>query len=194
MKKVLFVLLALLPLTVMAQNPYMGYVSYKTILEQMPDYAKAMQDLESLRAQYEAEAQHGEAEFQRKFVDFLQGQQEFPKVIMQKRQMELQTLMDNGVEFRKQMQSLLEQARKDLTAPVEASLQQAIKAVGQERGYICILNTDNNGVPYVQTLMCEDATVFVLAKLGLVKGTSGEMAPNMQSPVLEETSSAGVQE
>ena len=54
-----------------------GYMSYKQILQQLPEYAQATKDLAILKAKYEAEAQKGEEEFQRKFVDFLQGQKDF---------------------------------------------------------------------------------------------------------------------
>ena len=88
-----------LPMAMMAQIQF-GYLSYDTVLHEMPAYARAMADLQELRIKYEAEAIRGEEEFQKKFVDFLQGQKEFPPTIMQKRQVELQNLMDNGITFR----------------------------------------------------------------------------------------------
>ena len=110
----------------------------------MPEYAKAKQELEVLKQKYEQEAVRGEEEFQRKFVEFLQGQKEFPQSIMQKRQLELQNLMDNGVSFRIQVGQLLEQAEKDLLAEVDKKLKQAILEVGVEQGYGLVLNTDGN--------------------------------------------------
>lgn len=49
-----------------------GYVNYEQVLKELPEYAKAQEDLAALKAKYEAEAQKGEEEFQNKFVDFLQ--------------------------------------------------------------------------------------------------------------------------
>ena len=37
-----------------------GYMSYKQILQQLPEYAQATKDLAILKAKYEAEAQKGE--------------------------------------------------------------------------------------------------------------------------------------
>lgn len=168
MKKLrLFILcLIVLPLTAAAQH-YFGHISYTEVLHKMPEYEQVQKNMADLRAKYEAEAQLGESEFQKKFVDFLQGQKDFPQTILLKRQTELQSLMDNGVEFRKQMVSLLEKAESDLMKGVYAMLNKAIQEVGMEQKLICILNTDGNGVPFTNPEMGVDVTQKVLQKLGL---------------------------
>ena len=123
----------------------------------------------ALKAKYEAEAQKGEEEFQRKFVDFLQGQKEFPQAIMQKRQAELQNLMDAGVTFRVKSQELIAQAEKDLMQEATNRLNQALREVGAEYGYVCILNTDNNSCPYINPALGVDVTELIRQKLGLVQ-------------------------
>ena len=90
-----------------------GYLSYSTVKKQMPEYTQAQNNMAALRTKYEQEAQRGEDEFQKKFVEFLQGQKEFPTTILQKRQAELQNLMDNGLSFRNQAQGLLADAEKE---------------------------------------------------------------------------------
>ena len=112
MKRLLSTLAFLLPLAVFAQVQF-GYLSYDAVMQEMPEYAQAQKEVASLKAKYEAEATRGETEFQKKFVEFLQGQKDFPQSIMQKRQAELQGLMDNGVSFRQQAQRLIAQAEKD---------------------------------------------------------------------------------
>ena len=144
-----------------------GYVSYEQVLKEMPEYAKATQDLAALKAKYEAEAQKGEEEFQQKFVDFLQGQKDFPQAIMQKRQAELQALMDNGVAFRMKSQELIAQAEKDLMQEVQKRLNRALLEVGVELGYGFILNTDGNNCPYINPVVGVDVTNIVRKKLGL---------------------------
>ena len=133
----------------------------------MPEYAQAMQELQTLKAKYDEEAARGEAEFQKKFVDFLQGQKDFPQSIMQKRQAELQTLMDNGVAFRVQVQGLIAQAEKDLVAEVQKKLNRVLLEVGVEYGYGYILNTDDNACPYINPVVGVDVTELVRQKLGL---------------------------
>lgn len=144
-----------------------GYVSYEQVLKEMPEYAKAQQDIAALKAKYEAEAQKGEEEFQQKFVDFLQGQKDFPQAIMQKRQAELQSLMDNGVAFRMKSQELIAQAEKDLMQEAQKRLNRALLEVGVEMGYGYILNTDGNNCPYINPVVGVDVSNIVRKKLGL---------------------------
>ena len=141
MKRLSFILPFLLFCVVSSAQIQFGYISYEQVLKEMPEYAKAKQDLAALKAKYEAEAQKGEEEFQRKFVDFLQGQKDFPQTIMQKRQAELQALMDNGVAFRMKSQELIAQAEKDMMQEAQKRLNRALLEVGVELGYGYILNT-----------------------------------------------------
>ena len=56
----------------------LGYLSYNAVFQAMPEYAVSQRKLADLKAKYDKEAQRSEAEFQRKFVEFLQGQKERP--------------------------------------------------------------------------------------------------------------------
>jgi len=148
-----------------------GYVNYEQVLRELPEYAKAQEDLAALKAKYEAEAQKGEEEFQNKFVDFLQGQKDFPQAIMQKRQAELQTLMDAGVSFRVKSQELIAKAEDELMQEAHKRLKSALLEIGVEHGYGFILNTDDNSCPYINPVVGVDVTELVRKKLGLVSAT-----------------------
>lgn len=185
MKRLVFILpLLLFCITSSAQIQF-GYVSYDQVLKELPEYAKATQDLAALKAKYETEAQKGEEEFQQKFVDFLQGQKDFPQAIMQKRQAELQALMDNGVAFRMKSQELIAQAEKDLMQEAQKRLNRALLEVGVEMGYGFILNTDGNNCPYINPVVGVDVTNIVRKKLGLP--VVEEAAPAAPAPVQEGT-------
>lgn len=147
--------------------PQFGYLSYNKVFEQMPDYQKAKEEFAALKAQYDAEATRAEEEFQRKFTEFLQGQKDFPKSILQKRQAELQELMDKSVKFRAEAQRLLAEAEAKLQASVCERLNGAIHEVAAKRGLICVLNTDNNAVPFVHPQVGVDITEAVIAQLGI---------------------------
>ena len=152
MKRLSFILpILLFCITASAQIQF-GYISYEQVLTEMPEYAKA----------------------KRKFVDFLQGQKEFPQTIMQKRQAELQALMDNGVAFRMKSQELIAQAEKDMMQEAHKRLNRALLEVGVELGYGYILNTDNNNCPYINPVVGVDVTDIVRKKLGLITATQEE--------------------
>lgn len=173
MKRLFVLLFVIVPVVASAQVQF-GYLSYNQVLKEMPEYTQAMQDLQTLKAKYDEEAARGEAEFQKKFVDFLQGQKDFPQTIMQKRQAELQTLMDNGVAFRVQVQGLLAQAEKDLVAEVQKKLNRILLEIGVEYGYGFILNTDDNACPYINPVIGVDVTELVRQKMGVAESSHDE--------------------
>lgn len=135
----------------------------------MPQYAQARQQIANLQAKYEQEAQRSETEFQRKFSEFLQGQKDFPTNILQKRQAELQDVMERGIAFRQEAQQLLSKAEKDLMQDVYNQLNAAIAAVGVEQGHAFILNVDDNSAPYINPQMGVDVTDHVRVKLGILQ-------------------------
>ena len=149
-----------------------GYLSYNDIFQRMPEYAEAQDSFAQLKAKYDAEAERAEDEFQRKFAEFLQGQKDFPATIMQKRQMELQDLMDKSVAFRQETQRLLKQAEAELQAPIADKLNKAIQAVAAEQGLTFVLNTDNNAVPFIHPQVGVNITEPVLIRLGLASTIS----------------------
>ena len=166
MKKLILILMLFLPLTAMAQK--FGYMNYDMVLKAMPEYIKAQSQLEILKAKYTAEAERTDQEFNRKYSEFLDGQRDFPKNIMLKRQKELQQLMDQSLQFKKEAQELLTKAEAELMAPVRSRLNDAITAVGKRHNYAYVLNTDANAYPYISGEgEAEDCTDAVLVELGI---------------------------
>ena len=160
-KLVLCLSFLLLPFAVKAQTTQgrFGYLSYNAIFQAMPEYEVSRQKLADLKSKYDKEAQRSEEEFQRKFAEFLQGQKEFPENILLKRQHELQDLLTKSIRFKEESQKLLVQAEKDLN--------EAIRAVGVERGYAYIINTDGNTCPFINPAVADDVTNYVKEKLQL---------------------------
>lgn len=167
MRRKLFFILMLLPLVAAAQVKF-GYIAYNSVCVEMPQYVDAQRQLADLKAKFDAEAQRGETEFQRKFSEFLQGQKDFPANILQKRQAELQDLMERSVAFRDEAQQLLKDSEQKMLQDVYKKLNDVIGEVALERGYFFVLNTDNNAAPFINTVVGEDATDFVRYKLGII--------------------------
>lgn len=163
-----------------AQQPRLqiriGYLSNDAVIKQMPQYADAQKGMASLKEQYEAEAKRSEEEFQRRFTEFLDGQKDFPKTILEKRQNELQSMLETNAAFRVKVQGLLADAENDMMTDIKALLHDAIQSVAQEEGYDIILNTDGEGVSYVTAGMATDITDKVLIKLGIKEEES--LTPN----------------
>ncbi len=169
-----YFLLLILPLPVAAQLR-IGYLSYQNIMQRMPEYAQAQEDLSRLKEQYDQEAARGEEEFQAKFTEFLQGQKDFPQNILLKRQAELQTLMENGISFRQEAERLLSEAEAQLLSDITDKLNATVQDVGASLGYALILNIDGNALPFVSPTSGEDVTYPVLQRLGLAGPVASEV-------------------
>ena len=131
----------------------------------MPEYATIQVGLQALRDKYEAEQKRVEDDFNKKYEEFLDGQASFPKSILQKRQSELQEMLDKSIAFKKESQRLLSQAEAEAKAPLKQRLANVLKQVGEARGYAFILNTDGNVAPWLNATMAEDCTETVKALL-----------------------------
>ena len=143
------------------ENKTFGFLSYEAALQSMPDYAKAQQKIETLKAQYQAETKRVEDEFNRKYAEFLEGQRELPKTILQKRQTELQELMARNIQFKENSRQELAQIEKETLAPLKIRLIELLGQIGRERGYAFIYDTDTNALPFLNPAMGDDLNQLV---------------------------------
>ena len=133
-----------------------GYLSYEVALEQMRDYTIVKERLATLRSQYEAEMKRVENEFNTKYEEFLEGQREFPKTILLKRQTELQELMTKNIAFKDESLRQLASAEEEMMAPLRERLSEVITQIAEERGYAFVINTDADTCPYINPAMGDD--------------------------------------
>ena len=138
-----------------------GYLSYQEALESMPQYAMVQKQMEDLRSQYQAETLRVEEEFNRKYEEFLEGQREFPKTILQKRQTELQQLMEKNIEFKANSLKELDAAEKEAMAPLRLRLNDVLREIGIKKGYAFIYDTDTKALPFLNPEMGDNINLIV---------------------------------
>lgn len=138
-----------------------GYLSYDAVLQSMPEYTLVQQNMTKLREQYQAETLRIKDEFNRKYEEFLDGQRDFPKTILQKRQSELQELMEKNITFKENSQAELAQAEKEAMAPLRIRLIELLGKIGRERGYAFIIDTDKTALPFINPAMGDDINQLV---------------------------------
>ena len=165
MKRLASVVIALcvfLGLSAQENNTFrFGYLSYEQALKSVPQYAIMKKQMADLEAQYQAETKRVEEEFNRKYEEFLEGQREFPKTILQKRQTELQELMEKNIAFKEESRQQLASAEAEMTAPIKARLAEAITKIAQERGLALVVNTDSDACPFIDPTIGEDINTLV---------------------------------
>lgn len=168
-KTILFLLLTVVSLAVSAQNAQpkdsvafkFGYLSYDSVMVAVPDYTELKTNMAQLREQYEAEQKRVENDFNKKYEEFLDGQASFPKTILQKRQSELQEMLDRNIEFKKQSQKMLSEAEANMMEVIKTTINMAVNIIAQERGYAFVLNTDKEAVTFINPALGEDITEAV---------------------------------
>ena len=166
MKKLILFFLLLASVPALAQSELkFGYLSYNAVLQAMPEYTAMQNDLAQLREKYEAEQKRVENDFNKKYEEFLDGQKSFPKTILQKRQSELQEMLDKSVAFKKESQRLLKQAEEDAMAPVMVRLAETLDTIGKARDYAFIVNIDEKVALWLNPSLGEDITATVIEQL-----------------------------
>ena len=138
-----------------------GYLSYKEALESMPQYALVKKQMEDLRSKFQAETKRVEEEFNRKYEEFLDGQRDFPKTILQKRQTELQQLMEKNIEFKASSMKELDAAEKEAMAPLRLRLNDVLREIGIRKGYAFIYDTDTKALPFLNLEIGENINLLV---------------------------------
>ena len=165
MKRFLLVIFACIALTAQAQDNTQvlrfGYLSYEAALKAMPENAAVLMKMDSLRSAFQEELQRVENEFNRKYEDFLEGQKDFPRTILLKRQTELQEMLQKNIQFKQQSIDELKQTETLLMAPLRTRLNAAIATVAREQHLALVINTDANACPFIEPMMGVDVTEAV---------------------------------
>ena len=165
LKKIALILLLIAPMSVFAQK--FGHVKTQEILVAMPDYIKAQTDIQTMQKQYEDEMKRAQEEFNKKFTAYQEEQANLPKNIQERRQKELQELSQKGMQMQQDAQQELERSWMTMLEPIAKKIDDAIKAVGQDGGYVYIFDLNATQIPFVNETLSTDVTSAVKAKLGI---------------------------
>ena len=160
LKKIALLLLLIAPMSVFAQK--FGHVKFAEILTVMPEYTKAQTDIQA-----QHEMKRASDELTKKFTEYQQEQANLPKNIQERRQKELQELNEKGMQFQADAQQQLQKAYAEMMEPIYKKIDDAIKAVGQEGGYVYIFDLNRTDIPFVNESLSTDVTPAVKGKLGL---------------------------
>ena len=165
MKKFLILILMLAPMSMLAQK--FGYVNSAEIIQVMPEYSKALNDLQSLEKMYTDEFNSMRTELEKKGTEFEKMQQEeVPENILKRRYEELMQMQQRLQEYGQEVQANLSKAEAEKMMEIQTVLKNALDAVGNEGSYVCIFDVAG-GIPFINTSICDDVTQKVRAKLGI---------------------------
>ena len=169
LKKIALVMLLALPMGVFAQNLKFGHINAQEIITVMPEFTKAQNDIQTLEKQLTAELQRTQEEFNKNYPEFQQAiaKDSLPPNIAERRQKELQDMMQRQEQFQQDAQQQMAKAQNDAMAPIYQKLDNAIKAVGAAEGVIYIFDLARTSIPYVNESQSINLTSKVKANLGI---------------------------
>ena len=167
--KVLFLGVALFVMSGVAQAQVkIAHVNTAEILDAMPDKAKAEKDLEKYYGELQSQLQNMAKEYQTKLQDYEANQGTMSNLVKQSKEKEIVDLQTRIQQFQANAEQDFEGKRAELLAPILDKIQNAITAVGKEKGYTYILDLATGAAVYVGT-DAVDCTPAVKAKLGVTK-------------------------
>lgn len=139
--------------------------SYEKCWEAMPEVTKVKAEIATLHDQYAAELKRAEADFNAKYEDFLEQQSKLASSIRNKRQAELQKIMEENLAFKAKSQETLASTEVAKLAPIKEKLQQVIEKVAKDGKYNMVMNRDNGTIPFIDNVRIVDITDAIIAKL-----------------------------
>ena len=155
----------LAPMSMLAQK--FGYVNSAEIIQVMPEYNKALKDLQALEKMYTDEFNSMRTELEKKGTEFEKMQQDaVPENILKRRYEELMQMQQRLQEYGQEVQANLANAETEKMVEIQTVLKKALDTVGKEGSYVCIFDVAG-GIPFINTTLCDDVTQKVRAKLGI---------------------------
>ena len=156
MKKLIVLLLMILPLGAIAQEVKIAFVKTQEVFMAMPEVSGMEKQMADLNEKYRVELKQMQDEYQKKYS--------LTENIKLRRMQEIQDIQERMDNFVQVAQQDVQKKQQELLQPIQQKLHEAIQKVGEEKGYTYII--DPAALLYTGT-NAVDATPFVRTKLGL---------------------------
>lgn len=166
MKKILFAALLLLaPLALSAQK--FGHFNAAEIMEAMPETATMRTELQSLAKVYEDDLKRMKEEFQRKVDEYQKEQANLLDNVRARREQELTDLQQRLQQSATDNQQAFQKAQMEKMQAIQDKVMAAVKKVGDEGGYVYLMDTSSGAVPYINEKLSTDVAPEIKKALGL---------------------------
>ncbi len=149
-----------------AQTVKIAHVNTNTVMESMPEKAKAEKDLETYYNGLQDQLKSMANEYQNKMQDYQSNVETMSNLVKQSKEKEITDLENRIQQFQASAQDDFAAKREELLKPLLDKIQKAIDAVGKEKGYTYILDSATGAAVYIGT-DATDVTPAVKAKLGI---------------------------
>lgn len=164
MKKLLGLFLLLIFLQNINAQKY-GYLNKEELYRAMPEYDSAFMKVEKIRSEFENQLAAMQNEFSSKTSSLNNERDNISEFLRKNRQEELNNLEVRIQLFSVKANSQLEQRKNQFLQPVIDKVDNAIKAVAGEQGFIFVI--DGEQLLYANDKKCTNILPLVKTKLGV---------------------------
>ena len=165
-KKLLLLALVALPMSVAAQTIKLGHFKSSDVLQGMPEFTQAQNELNKQAQMHDEEYKRITGEYQKTLEEFVNAQDSLPQNIAERRQKELRDMAQKVQEYAQFADQDLSQLQKKLMEPIILKVNNAVKAVGDAEGMTYIFDLSTTTIPYVNDKVSIDLTAAIKSKLG----------------------------
>ena len=165
--KVMFLAVALFVVSGVANAQVkIAHVSTAEILDAMPDKTTAEKNLETYYGELDKQLQAMATEYQTKLQEYQANEATMSNLVKQSKEKEIIDIQNRIQQFQANAEQEFDAKRAELLQPILEKIQNAISAVGKEKGYTYIIDTATGAAVYIGTDAI-DCSKDVKAKLGI---------------------------
>lgn len=175
LKKLSFILLFACSVGLFAQDLKFGHVNIQELAAGMPEMKEGKAKLDATSKQYESELAKMYQELNKKYTDFVAAKDSLTDAIKTRRTQELQELEQRFNNFRQSSTEEVQKQQSELERSVMEAIVKAVKEVGEENGYVYIM--DKNNTLYISSTKSTDVMDLVKAKLAARPKPAATAAP-----------------
>lgn len=165
MKKILIAILMMAPLSLCAQK--FAHFNSADIIPNMKEYTSAMAELENMQKQFEDDMKLMQDELQKKSEEYQKEQANLLENVRQRREQELNDLYTRLQQSYQDNQTALQKAQAEKLNAITDKVLAVVKKIGEEGGYVYVVDTSTGVIPYVSTSLSTDISEQVKRELGI---------------------------
>lgn len=165
MKKFLIAIALMAPLSLFAQK--FAHFNTADIIPKMKEYTTAMEEMQAMQKQYEDDMKLMQDELQKKSEEYQKEQANLLENVRQRREQELNDLYTRLQQSYQDNQTALQKAQTEKMNAISEKVLTVVKKLGEEGGYIYIVDTSSGVIPFVSSTLSTDITEQVKKELGI---------------------------
>ncbi len=165
MKRIAFIVLMALPLSLMAQDK-LAYVNIQDIFQVMPELSDVEKSMADLNEQYKKEIDKMYEEYTGKVKEFQDNLATMAESIKTRRQSEIMDIENRINTFQQTANQELQHKQMEMINALRDKIIKAVNEVGAENNYTYIFDLSTQSIVY-QSPKAVDITPLVKKKLGL---------------------------